>query len=759
MNANSNLAREVATLLAPFLHRLVGTDDTAAVKANDNKIGEDYGVRAARLWYKLRPWVEKKPDLAIAIQQLAKARGHMEEKKAELSFYLEKIMKNLPLETIAEIRNIVAEAKSDTLFFSDTSSVAVGGSVSGNNLITTGDQSSAKTSDTEFFACISWNGEPDINSSAHFAFEEDTCCAPDDSFPRYRYLNTFFAEHAGASTIPPNKPLISGQKYFLCVEVNPERKGLGDDDQPFPDQALPPEVWDNVSHLPLTVVASSRDFEIDSRDQVLYLPQEAPSSTLKFALTPKISSGYGRIMVEVFYRGYLLQAKQVEALVILQPVPQLPTSPRPAQTARTTYTINQLEWEHLSLLPERLLTIEVERDPKDESLDFRFLDRTKEDRKLAFFDTHLQPEAISQPISGIRHQLKLMVTGQNDVEGYEWKLIGDKKLLNTWLPPLANAGHSFQRALLPKGDNQVTELAAALQPGTVIQVNPVFGLATLPWALLYDREVKYIPGKTEVCDEFVKCEQDCANCSNANDPYVVCPYAFWGYRYAIEQLPCWVGESSPLPHALIFEINNNRPISMNFNVYNKFLLWRDHLSKIQRAAQIEIHTAEVVDEMEKIWKDQGASLDLVYFYCHGGVDEILRLPYLELSDSKIDSNFLEASNLKWEHNPLVFLNGCATGDYGPESYVSLISDFLKGGACGVVGTECSVPELFAEAYAASILTKFFQGKPLGQAMLEVSLELLKKNMNPLGLVYTLYAYNRISLVTPVSQETSSGDAK
>jgi len=88
----------------------------------------------------------------------------------------------------------------------------------------------------------------------------------------------------------------------------------------------------------------------------------------------------------------------------------------------------------------------------------------------------------------------------------------------------------------------------------------------------------------------------------------------------------------------------------------------------------------------------------------------------------------------------------------------LIDDFRKGGACGVVGTECPVTENFARAYADALFPKFFCGQPLGQAMLNVRLELLKEKLNPLGLVYTLYAYNNISLATPVAQYAGFGGA-
>jgi len=583
---------------------------------------------------------------------------------------------------------------------------------------------------------------------------------PEPSPPRLRYFNTLFTEADGETALPPDEPLVHGQPYTLYVDVSSERKGLGEDDVPFPDLALD-ECWDEAQTLPLTVVASSHDFHIEHPMQTLDLPREGPSDGARFAVRPLLFEGHGFIRVEIFYQGYLLQSKQVEALIVPAPSAEVPASLRPVQTARITFTTTaRLDPDGLLLLPERVLTVDVERDSRDGSIDFRFLDRTRGDEELAYYDTRLQPEALGQAIAGVRKQLQLTVTGEvrdgETITGYQYVLDSDDALLNTWLPRLAHAGRYLYRALLPEtrghppDEDQGERLRAALQPGVVIQVNPVLGVVTIPWALLYERELKLVDSRTRVCERFVTCGPDCADCPYVEDAYVVCPYAFWGYRYALEQLPCWVSGELPQPPALVREIANSRPLHFNLNVWRDFLLWRDHLPKIEAAGQVQALVAEEIPQLEAVWADHSPDLDVVYFYSHGGVDEVLGQPYLELSDGRIDSLFLEASHLSWPHNPLVFLNGCATGDYGPESYVSLIDNFRAAGASGVIGTECPVPELFAEAYAATLFPRVFRGEPLGQAMLVVRLNFLREKKNPLGLVYTLYAAHEIALARPVA---------
>ena len=575
-----------------------------------------------------------------------------------------------------------------------------------------------------------------------------------------RYLNTLFTEADGETALPADEPLVHDQPYILYVDVSPQRKGLGEDDVPFPDQVLD-QCWDEAQTLPLTVVAASRDFDVEPLVQTLELPRQGPSDGVRFAVRPLLFEGHGFIKLEIFYQGYLLQSKQVEALIVPAPSAEVPASLRPVQTARITFTTTaRLDPDGLLLLPERVLTVDVERDSRDGSIDFRFLDRTRGDEELAYYDTRLQPEALGQAIAGVRKQLQLTVTGEvrdgETITGYQYVLDSDDALLNTWLPRLAHAGRYLYRALLPEtrghppDEDQGERLRAALQPGVVIQVNPVLGVVTIPWALLYERELKLVDSRTRVCERFVTCGPDCADCPYVEDAYVVCPYAFWGYRYALEQLPCWVSGELPQPPALVREIANSRPLHFNLNVWRDFLLWRDHLPKIEAAGQVQALVAEEIPQLEAVWADHSPDLDVVYFYSHGGVDEVLGQPYLELSDGRIDSLFLEASHLSWPHNPLVFLNGCATGDYGPESYVSLIDNFRAAGASGVVGTECPVPELFAEAYAATLFPRVFRGEPLGQAMLVVRLNFLREKKNPLGLVYTLYAAHEIALARPVA---------
>lgn len=569
--------------------------------------------------------------------------------------------------------------------------------------------------------------------------------------PETRYFNVLFTDVEGEEPLSAAEPLVYDRAYLLYVDVSPERKGLVEENVPFPDAALE-EVWEDEASLSITVWVASRDFDVQPKLSTLSLPRSGPSSGLRFSVRPLLREGRARLQVELFYRGHLLQSQRVEVEVVaaagMEPLP----APRPVQTARMTFTTTaRLEPEALRELPARVLTIDIARDPRDGSLDLRFLDRTGgEEQQVAFFDTHLQAGSLGQAVTDLRTQLLAAVTGEGERRGYQWIVEGDDELLDVWLPKWALVGHRLYRVLTGRGgeDGEREALEAHLRPGDVIQVNPVVGIATLPWALLYERPIKYVPGRTRVCRDSAGCAGDHADCAAAGRSDLVCPYAFWGYRHTIEQLPCWITGELPALPTVIRRVRNSAPLPINVNVWRDFSLWREHLAHLEGVGDIELLVAEELSEMEAIWEARGAELGLVYFYSHGGENALLG-PYLKLSDAALNSDFIEASNLQWNAAPLVFLNGCATGDYGPESYVSLITDFREAGASGVVGTECPVPELFAETYARLLLPRIFQGEALGPAMLAVRRELLRRQKNPLGLIYTLYAANEVSLEQPV----------
>jgi hypothetical protein len=80
----------------------------------------------------------------------------------------------------------------------------------------------------------------------------------------------------------------------------------------------------------------------------------------------------------------------------------------------------------------------------------------------------------------------------------------------------------------------------------------------------------------------------------------------------------------------------------------------------------------------------------------------------------------------------------------------LIDDFRAAGASGVIGTECPVPEMFAEPYAIALLGQAISGRAVGTGYAGSAPRATSENLNPLGLVYSLYAAHEIALTVPVA---------
>jgi hypothetical protein len=575
----------------------------------------------------------------------------------------------------------------------------------------------------------------------------------------HRYLNVMFLEQHAQTTLPADQPLVVDEYCWLSVAIELQRLGLGKDAVGFPTEVLA-QAWKDQSFLPLTVWVSSQDFEISpSQLATIRLPAKADESDRAlFLVKPKRANIQGRLKVDVFYKGNLLQSRLVTAWIVPAAGTFAINVTQPAQDASIVFTaVDELNPDQMAELPERLVTIQTERDPSDGSMDFRFLDRSKGDGQVSFFDTPLQGNALEKLVSDARLRLAEAVTGIKQPvvkDGFCWNPDGDMERLNFWMPRLAQAGRILYRTLLPapapgESNPEEEQLKAALTPGTIVQVNPLDGLTTLPWGLLYDRDFLYQPEKNSICPDFATCAPGCSICASSTDKKVVCPYAFWGFKYQIEQIPAWVPKELPPFPALARRIANGKPLQLDFNIYDKFLLWQKHQQKLESPGRVQVFPVKTTGDLIDLLSQHGAEMDILYFYCHGGTDAFGQASVI-LSDASFNATQFAALGVQLWHAPLVFLNGCATGAYGPQDYLGLINQFRASGASGVMGTECPVLELFAEAFASAFFPRLFDGQSVGKALLNVRLDLLQKRKNPLGLVYSLYAATEVQLAQPLT---------
>ena len=76
-----------------------------------------------------------------------------------------------------------------------------------------------------------------------------------------------------------------------------------------------------------------------------------------------------------------------------------------------------------------------------------------------------------------------------------------------------------------------------------------------------------------------------------------------------------------------------------------------------------------------------------------------------------------------------------------------VKSFLEYGARGVIATECAVPDTFAADFSRKFYEHFLEKKqPLGESLLATRQHFLRKEKNPSGLLYSMYAPPDIQLV-------------
>ena len=75
--------------------------------------------------------------------------------------------------------------------------------------------------------------------------------------------------------------------------------------------------------------------------------------------------------------------------------------------------------------------------------------------------------------------------------------------------------------------------------------------------------------------------------------------------------------------------------------------------------------------------------------------------------------------------------------------------FSQRGAKGIIGTQCEVKEMLADAFIIRFFTRFLRQMSAGEALLKTRQQLLYEYLDPRGLVYSLFAAAELKLAQPV----------
>jgi hypothetical protein len=244
----------------------------------------------------------------------------------------------------------------------------------------------------------------------------------------------------------------------------------------------------------------------------------------------------------------------------------------------------------------------------------------------------------------------------------------------------------------------------------------------------------------------------------------ICPSGFWGFRHALG-FPLTLKDASEgkadgeektdgkgpvdAPGFIFFQDMphvesgiSTDPELMRFSAHEKTL--KQLAPGIDwRAAS---RTRAAVLKMLK-----SAHSQIIYFYCHGGLLGS-RTPFISVGHAEPPITPDNIGGVHWtDPNPLVFINGCHTTALTPEKALDFVSTFVDAKAAGVVGTEITISESLACAFAEECLSRFLvpdatsgETRTIGESVRGARLALLK-NGNPLGLVYIPFAVESLRL--------------
>jgi hypothetical protein len=236
---------------------------------------------------------------------------------------------------------------------------------------------------------------------------------------------------------------------------------------------------------------------------------------------------------------------------------------------------------------------------------------------------------------------------------------------------------------------------------------------------------------------------------------------FLGMRHVVERIPFQNGLPSldceipsDQPHlAVSLTLNTAIDQQMRMPVVARQQNWwtqtraaRPRLDVVQRSSRDDVLAAlRAPDNADQVF----------YLYCHatsrglsdpGGPDA----SFIKLSDGRLDLRSLKMNapvSTQLRGSPLVFINACESAELSPGFYDGFVPYFMLKGARGVIGTECKIPALFAEAWAGAFFDRLLDGQPLGETVLELRRTFLAERRNPLGLLYAVHC-DSDTVVTP-----------
>jgi hypothetical protein len=337
---------------------------------------------------------------------------------------------------------------------------------------------------------------------------------------------------------------------------------------------------------------------------------------------------------------------------------------------------------------------------------------------------------------------------------------------------LARLGWQLWTGLLANHRDRWRALTRKLsdQPRTIQVARTRSSTFVFPWALIYDIPLDGWKGK--LCRVLGEGEAWGATLDplTTRCPFehehekinTICPFGFWGFRHVIEQPPPMPdGRSLPsdifsrrLPYEFVVGLSRDLDKEMVGS----------HMTSIRESLDgFHVLPCDTRDQLVQALSHE--EIEIIYFLCHAMYEEKQRggdsVPFLEMGEEEriFPQDIAAWGEGLWPEDhwgitsPLVFINGCHTAGFTPQSLLNFVDVFTNANASGVIGTEIQVHERLATEVAETFFRHLKDKLNVGDALRRTRIHFLRKG-NLLGLAYTPYCSTNLKISLLEQRETS-----
>ncbi|HEY0601324.1 MAG TPA: hypothetical protein VGD58_00370 [Herpetosiphonaceae bacterium] len=539
----------------------------------------------------------------------------------------------------------------------------------------------------------------------------------EDEQRQARVINGWLAGH------DPQLPLTLRQSYALHFNVDLPRADALDTTTGIDalTEALPPD----QDALAIMVLLETEDFVVQSAGtQTLHVPRTGPSDSVSFAITPRRP---GAAVVKAFFSigSHIFQSMTLS----MQVQESLPSRAVPVALSVETRGLDLVSAAQLPRAPRSMSLIVTARESG-----YQMIVLGDGGVRRAFINISMAQ--VTELTSRAREVLHEIVHYRYGNHEQQQDLEIPEATHAATLESLVNLGSYLYNSLFYHGQGEdaraTGDLLRTLMREHSFHIRIIADRFIFPWALLYSRE-RHEPIDAD---------------------------GFWGFRHLIACMPEF---SQPKPIQFSPRIEPGAALNLSF-VYdaNLDLNKSSQQQMVRRQREffrglpgVAVHDCADRLSLFSLLQHPADPPHIIYFYCHAASYLPNEVPgvagsSLQLTDGSITlfdlESALPATLPPFKHSPLVFINACESAKLTSYFYAGFVPYMIARGARGVLGTEVDTPLYFAAAFAQELIARLVQGNTtLGEIVLDLRRKFLREKRNVLGLLYTLYSSNDITI--------------